>query len=647
VPRLRIGFPKFPLSISGRVLVQANGAPFYLHGDTPWSIVPQFTRSQIDAYLADRYARGITCILFNAIEHNYTDQTPAYRAVEGYDPFATATDFAAPNEIYWQKVDYIVNQCRMLGIVCLINPIYAGYLGGSEGWTSEINAETAGDLQTYGAFLANRYRQGNVVWSMGGDYAGDTTFRNKQWNVVTGMRTVRTTDIITAHNSRGDSDAHSAWTGFAGFNLNAAYTTNDLIGECATAYGRGTPFIHLEGVYMNESSATAATVRVQAWQALAAGACGHFYGQRPMWSCGAVNGGGSGAANAISAHLNEAGINALTPLRNFIASWPWWTMEPKTDASLVSSSLGSGIASVNPMRASNGSAAMIHTNVAASITLVMTAFTISQVRVRWLDPSNGNYTPVGQYANTGTQVITHPGVNSAGGNDWVLVCDQPIDILSLGQTGLDCDIDGAGTSPATVSLGTTQASGSTIVVCAGTNRDETGAPTDNKGNTYSALQGSNYYGNQWQPMGIDIWADAQAVGGAGHAISVAKPTYAAGESTIIAVEVQNAGAIQASSIVARQTTGPGGQHVSASVTTTGPAMLISFWGGDGGADQIPLYATPEAGWTKVQEVALDEIFHVQMACAVKYVSGAGTYTCTWTANSNQGGIIALVAVQKA
>jgi hypothetical protein len=640
----------FPLALHGgnRYLIDANATPFFLHGDTPWSLIVQFTYAQIDTYLANRAAKGINTILFNAIEHQYSDQSPAYRTVEGYDPFSPMTDFASPNETYWQKVDYVVNQCLNYGIVCLINPAYLGYLGGSEGWMSEVTAETAGDLQTFGAWLANRYTQKNIVWCFGGDFAGDTTQRNKQWNIVTGMRSVRTTDIITCHNGRSDSDAYTHWNGYSGFNLNNTYTTKtDVYTECATAFGRTMPFFFIEGAY--EGSATVPELRVQHWQAILSGACGHYYGENPLWAGGAANAGGSGAANAISNHLNTTGIQHLGNLLSFSRDFPWYTLEPKTDASLVSSALGSGQARVCPARSADGTFAAILKNDASSITVVMSAMSPSSVRARWYDPSNGTLSAVSgsPFANTGSQTIAHPGNNSAGSTDWVLILNAADTVNpSIGLHAIDYDIQGEGTSPMTATLGATQSSGSTIVACSATYLSDTGAPTDNKGNTYSLLEAEGYYGGQWPGYGPEIYACANAVGGAGHALSVAKPGYPTDESTIIAVEVKNGGVIQDSSIVARQSAGASANLVSASVTTTGPAVLVSFWNGDG-APVVPLAAQPEAGWTEVREVALDGVFHIQMACAVKEVTAAGTYTCTWTPSGNQGGVIAMVAVQKA
>lgn len=217
---------------------------------------------------------------------------------------------------------------------------------------------------------------------------------------------------------------------------------------------------------------------------------------------------------------------------------------------------------------------------------------------------------------------------------------------ALGQHGIDYDIDGAGSSPMTVALGTTLAAGGSLIVCAAGEMTDIALPTDNKSNSYSLLRSSGYFGGLWPGFGLEVSADAQISGGAGHDVSVAKPGTPAAEGTMIAVEIVRGGVVQDSSIVARQTGGAGATLTSAAVTTTGPALLVSFWGGDGAASTTPMHASPGAGWTKIREVALESTFHIQMACAVRQVGDAGTYTCDWIPAGDQGGVIALIAVQK-
>ena len=44
----------------------------------------------------------------------------------------------------------------------------------------------------------------------------------------------------------------------------------------------------------------------------------------------------------------------------------------------------------------------------------------SVVTARWFDPTSGNYTDIGSFANSGTRAFNPPGSNRVGAADWVL-----------------------------------------------------------------------------------------------------------------------------------------------------------------------------------------------------------------------------------
>lgn len=414
----------FPLSISGRYLRTAGGKPFFLVGDTPWTIEVQLTRAQVDRYLDHRRSIGINAIMFEMIEHKFSSQSPAYRnAADSADPFTTMSPiaWASPNETYWKTVDYVINGALKRDMAVLVNPAYVGFSGTDEGWITELTAASGSDLQAYGAWLARRFPQPNILWCFGGDDAGDTTQRDKQWNIVTGIRSVRTDQLITGHPARSDVTAYSKWNGYAGFNLNSIYvpTSNVLDDRAATAYGQGLAFFVIEGGYENDP-ATPATIRMAISQAICSGACGHFFGNMPMWGFGEANAnGGSGAAAALASNLNSPAAQQQAYFAALAATYDLSKLVPKTDASLVSSALGTSGTSgrVCPALASDGSFAMIWTPT-VNVTVVMTNFRQSSVRGRWFDPSTGVYTTASgsPYSNSGSQSFTAPG-------DRILVLD--------------------------------------------------------------------------------------------------------------------------------------------------------------------------------------------------------------------------------
>jgi len=459
VPQVGAGI--FPLTIDsgGRFIRDNTGAPFLIHGDTPWSLAVQLTRTQIDTYLNDRQSKGFNTVLFNAIEHFFSANSPAYRNREGNDPFSPMTNFAAPNEAYWQLVDYIVVGCLARNMIALINPAYLGFGGGSEGWNTEVQAETAADLQAYGTFLANRYSgYGNVIWCMGGDYAGTSGERTKQWNIVTGIRTVDTDAIITAHGARTES-AYSQWSSFrgSGFNLNNIYTNGTEYTFAATEYARSPamPFIEFEGYYDDARGgtppATPADCRRQAYASILSGACGHLFGNFPVWDFGSPAAGGSGGGvTAALTNLSTTATNQMAYVKALFTAFNWQLLQPRTDTSVVTTSLGSGATRIVAARASDGSFVMIWTT-GNGFTVNLNSLSVSSIRARWYNTTDGTYATAGTFSNVGTQAFSPPG-------ERVLVLDQS---ASVGGFTFDSGFSaGSGSSFADGGTATILSSGS-------------------------------------------------------------------------------------------------------------------------------------------------------------------------------------------
>lgn len=216
--------------------------------------------------------------------------------------------------------------------------------------------------------------------------------------------------------------------------------------------------------------------------------------------------------------------------------------------------------------------------------------------------------------------------------------------ILLGAHALDYDLHTAGTSPTSVTIAS-GAAGSSLLVCAMGDSSTMAAPTDSKGNTLSALRSSNYFGDQWAPYNMRVYGKANMVGGSSHTISATKTGGETNESTLIAIEVAGGTVIQDSSIVARESGGSGVALNSGTVTTTGPALLVSFCSGDGNIIASHVL-NAEAGWAVPESIFLAPgTSYIQTAAAVKYVGGPGTYSLQWTPVGDQGAIIFVAAVQ--
>ena len=211
---------------------------------------------------------------------------------------------------------------------------------------------------------------------------------------------------------------------------------------------------------------------------------------------------------------------------------------------------------------------------------------------------------------------------------------------ALGAHVLAFNRDGVTSSSLSASGMTTRTSGSTLLACVGRGLLAADLPTDTAGNAFVQLGAAHTY-TLWPNSGTALYACAQARGMAGHAVTVAKPKVT-DETTLSVVEITEAGSVRDAhwrEVLAGQ------PLTSASVTTTGPALLVAWWWGDAGVD-LDKTAVPNNGFTVIDSVLASGAL-VQCAVAVRQVSAAGSYNVTWVSTPQQGAQLWLVAVQAA
>lgn len=239
--------------------------------------------------------------------------------------------------------------------------------------------------------------------------------------------------------------------------------------------------------------------------------------------------------------------------------------------------------------------------------------------------------------------VRNPGTTSAG----------------AGPSGTGVQADGTASlvalqSTDTALTMTTQTSNSVMLVVMMRENwsSDTSAPTDSKGNTYT-LQGSAHFYADFPSAAAALFAKTNAVGGGGHTVSATWPVKGStgAEMTTLVVEVptgRSSSFIQAVSHVERA--GGPATLTSASVTTTGPAMLVAALLGTGGVIAngtshvgtpiAPFVALPNAGAL----IAIHENGYVQGQLAYAFVTLPGTYTASWT--TTEGAQMFLVAIQE-
>lgn len=214
---------------------------------------------------------------------------------------------------------------------------------------------------------------------------------------------------------------------------------------------------------------------------------------------------------------------------------------------------------------------------------------------------------------------------------------------TLGAHTLLAQTDAAGTDPASTDPITTQASGSILFAWKG-GLAYPNAPTDNKGNTYTALGTAGNWNGVWGVNEANqSYVCIGAAGGAGHVLTLDKnDEWATHELSMPLIEV--IGATKAS--IAQSYSSSGATNAAPSITTTGPALLLAIWTGDSGTVGTLMTAAPDSGF-EVIESYLDIPVEsgCQCAFAVKQVDAAGTYDLTWAVTPSQGADLALIAFE--
>jgi hypothetical protein len=423
----------FPLSVhgSGRYLVDALGKPFLIVGESAWGVIHRLTLSQVDAYIADRKARGFNTAMIMLMRNQewVTGGSPPNNA-NGDPPFS-GTPLIPANvvEAYFSHADAILRKFQDAGMLVLLAGCYTG--GSNEdGWWDNLTSDSV--ATNWGRWLGARYNKAafpNIIWVGGGDRRAPSPSRADALQM--GIRDGGGTQIQTYHNDRyhpGFDERSFYPNGQTWLTLNNVYcddgTTNGspyTIPEmCAAEYARSGPhpFFLIEDWYLDEHGIDDSESIIEKWQAICSGACGVNTGCASIWPFA------TGYANDFGRHAHVA----MGKLATLCASYEWWTLVPRQNTSLVSSSLGAhGPSRICPAigNYSGGKFAFVFVPTATSPTVVMTNFTQPTVRARWYDPVSGSFTTVSgsPLPNTGSQTIAHPGQNSIGSRVWILVLD--------------------------------------------------------------------------------------------------------------------------------------------------------------------------------------------------------------------------------
>jgi hypothetical protein len=408
----------FPLHTEAgkRYLIDAQGNPFLMTGDTPWDLVAQLTDPQIQAYLDDRQAKGMNAVLVELMEHkSWTASHHAPNNTYGDPPFTTPGDFSKPNEAYMAHVDLMLQMARDRGILVLLTPAYMGFGGGDQGWYVEMQANGAAKLTAYGQYLATRFRNyDNILWVHGGDY--NPPEKTLLRAIANGIISVDAKWLHTFHGSRQTS-ALSFLPSESWLSVNDIYTdATTVVSNAFTEYNRSTmPFFLIEDDY-ESNNGDGHLVRLQAYQTVLSGGTGQLMGNDPIWYF----------PSGYASFLNSEGARTLGRLRTLLESHAWNLLQPDVSNTLLTAGIGAGANRAVASLASDRSFALLYTPSGGALTVSLAALAGPNVAARWYDPASGTYSTVSgsPLVASGSRVFSPGGSNSAGDSDWALVLES-------------------------------------------------------------------------------------------------------------------------------------------------------------------------------------------------------------------------------
>jgi hypothetical protein len=413
------GDANFPLQVEPGLHYPTDrkGEPFFMHGDTGWSLIADLEEEEAYLYLEDRKARGFNTVLVNLLERRFSRNAPAN--AYGEKPFADNGDFAVPNGAYFAHADRIMQKACELGFLVLLTPAYLGSGGGGEGWYREMAAAGAERLGAYGRFVGRRYRHfDNIMWVHGGDY--DPAHKDLVSAVAKGIMEENPDALATVHGAP-ETAPLEFWGYESWLRVNNVYTYGPVYAAALREYNiaRGMPFFLMESAYEFEHGADEHRVRIQAYHALLSGAFGHLYGNNPIWHFGGP--GLHAPTMEWMEALDSPGARSMEVLLGFVSSIKWWLLEPDSKNRLLVDGLGKDMKRAVAAVARDDSFAVIYMPDNKGVTVDLARLSALRIGARWRDPTNGNLTVVdGSPFAAEVHIFRAPGNNGRGYPDWIL-----------------------------------------------------------------------------------------------------------------------------------------------------------------------------------------------------------------------------------
>jgi hypothetical protein len=425
------------LSTNGRYLVDQNGAPFLILGDSPQPMIALLGTADMATYMANRQLRGFNTIYVDVLVDAYTSGNANGTNFDGVPPFTSGSspadyDLSTPNPTYFSSLDTLVSMAASYGLVVILDPIETG------GWLATLENNGPTKAFDYGAYLGARYANSpNVIWQSGNDFQdwnNNSTDNDLVYQVMAGIASTAPNQLQTIElNYQASYSNQDQATLGSTLKLDAAYTYYETYDVLLQAFNSSPtlPTFLTEANYEFDNltsnlpgPAGTFVLREQEYWAMTSGACGQLFGNHYVWQF---------ISGAWQNYLDSPGTLELAYVNKLFNSIPWWNLIPDQNHQIVTAGYGTynGENADLPIAdyattawVPDGSLAVVYDQPGNALTVNLANFS-QPVTAAWYDPSNGTFVaiPGSPFPNSGQQVFTPLGSNQDGDPDWVLVLE--------------------------------------------------------------------------------------------------------------------------------------------------------------------------------------------------------------------------------
>jgi Protein of unknown function (DUF4038)/Putative collagen-binding domain of a collagenase len=414
-------FP-FPVAVStnGRYLVDQDGAPFMIVGDSPQCLSAHLTTQDMDFFFANRQKRGFNTAWVNLICGTYTWGVSDARTCDGITPFVSDGDLSTPNPDYFARMDAMVQIAARHGITLLLNPAETG------SFRDLLKDNGTDKSRDYGIFVGERYKDApNIIWMLGNDYQIDqwATYDPFEIALSQGIRAADPQQLQTVELNPPVSTSFDdpSWPPL--IDIASAYSYTPTYDVVLKAYNASPtqPVLMIEANFEDENNdggppTSDLTLRNQEWWTALTGAAGQLYGNKYTW--------GMNNSNWIE-HLDTKAVTELGFVVQFLKDRPWQDLVPDQAHTFLTGDMGTYTSTGDVLENDYATAAVTaDRTLAIAYTPIERTLTIDETTLpagataQWFDPTDGSYRPA-------SAPFTTPGKNAAGDGDWVLIFEAP------------------------------------------------------------------------------------------------------------------------------------------------------------------------------------------------------------------------------